>query len=615
MSEAAAWGIAGSYTDAHDERQRVSRAVQRELLAAMEIEPGTPPPRPDIVRVARPGDALPVPGELLLEDGTSLVSADRLPRDVAFGYHRLRREAGETLLLVAPPRAHLPRDMRAWGWAVQLHAARSRRSWGIGDLADLALLARATASQGGGFLAVSPIWAPNPGPEPEPSPYYPSTRRFRSPLYLRMEDLPPAVDLGSLGGLASRGRALNADARIDRARILELKLRALQAAWSAAASAGAPTDARCAAYRSAQGEALQQWAVFVTLGERFGPGWQRWPEEYRRPDAPAVRRFAGEHADRLAFHSWIQWLLDEQLAAAAAAAPSLRLIGDLPVGVDPGGFDAWAWQQQLALGASVGAPPDRFNTAGQDWDLPPFVPHRLRAAGYRPFIDTVRAAMRHSGGLRIDHVLGLFRMWWMPRGAGPRGGGYVRYPVDELLAILAIESHRSRAIIIGEDLGTVPRGVRSRLARANVLSTRLLYFERRPPAAWPRLALSAISTHDLPTVVGTWTGADLADQAAAGVEPDTRGLDELRGRLASRTGLPPSADPRDVILAAHAAVAASPSVLAMASLEDALAMAERPNIPGTVAPQRDNWSIALPMSLEELMLDPFVRRLAAALRR
>jgi 4-alpha-glucanotransferase len=326
-----------------------------------------------------------------------------------------------------------------------------------------------------------------------------------------------------------------------------------------------------------------------------------------------VRAAADELADRVAFHAWVQWLLDEQLAAAGRAG--VDLIADLPVGFDPGGFDAWAWQRHLALDATLGAPPDRFNLAGQDWGLPPFVPSRLREAGYAPFIETIRATMRSAGGLRIDHVLGFFRQWWVPRGNAPPDGAYVGQRTDELLAILAIESHRAGAIVIGEDLGTVEAGVRRRLAAANILSTRLGYFERRPPTVWPRAALAAVTTHDLPTIAGLWSGFDLEDQARAGVEPDPDAAERLLVRLVALTGVSRDAPLDEVVLAAHAAIAAAPSVLAAATLEDALRVPERPNLPGTVAPARDNWSVALPGTIEQLRDDPFVGRVARAMRR
>jgi 4-alpha-glucanotransferase len=506
VSTLAAWGIRDSYRDAFSERRRVRRRVLRAVADAMGVEEGSPAP-PDPARLGRAGEVLDRPAELTLEDGTALGSVERLPLDLPYGYHRL----GDQLLLVPPRSCHLPAGLRAWGWVVQLYATRSGASWGIGDFRDLTVLARTAAGHGAEFIAVSPFWAPNPGPEPEPSPYFPSTRRFISPLAVTAAAAPGA-DAAQWPELERAGLALNATPRIDRVEALRLKLEALERAW-ATRSRQAWERGGLSAFRGERGPALREWATFATLSEQHGPGWRTWPAELRDARAPAVGAAARRHAARVAFHEWLQWVAFGQLARAAR---EISIFNDLPVGTDPGGFDAWSWQGQLALDASVGAPPDRFNRAGQDWSLPPFVPHRLRAAGYRPFIETVRAAMRSAGGLRIDHVLGLFRLWWIPRGNGPSEGAYVTYHANELLAILAIESVRARAVVIGEDLGTVPRGVRPRLARAGILSTRLVIFERQPPAAYPRRSFAAVTTHDLPTVAGAWTRADLDDQAAAG---------------------------------------------------------------------------------------------------
>ncbi len=304
---------------------------------------------------------------------------------------------------------------------------------------------------------------------------------------------------------------------------------------------------------------------------------------HRRPSPPTVPA----HGDRVRFHEWVQWLLDDQLRIASRGGASI--VNDLPVGFDPGGFDAWAWQRLIAAGARVGAPPDRFNPHGQDWGLPPFVPHRLRAAHLAPFIETVRAALRYAGGLRIDHVMGLFRLWWIPVDA-PGGGAYVRYPADELLAVLAIESRRAGAVVIGEDLGTVARGVRRSLARRGLLSTRLVLFERRGMDRLPRSVLAAVTTHDLPTVAGAWRRSDLADQRAAGLDPDPRDLEILRERLARTAGVAPDASVEELVLRVHRALAASPAALVSATLEDALRVETRPNLPGTTRAQRANWS-------------------------
>lgn len=596
------------YTDAFDQRRVVAPEARGAVLAAMGLEPGEEPAREPVVGVVPRGAPLPAAGDLVLEDGTELGAVPSMPADAPYGYHHLHRDDGiDQLLITGPGRCHLPADLRAWGWAVQLASIRSRRSWGIGDLDDLRRLAAWSVERGAGFIGVSPLGAPNPGPHPEPSPYYPSTRRFGSPLHVSLESV-PKPDGMSLEDLDRRGRELNHAPRIDRAAVMATKVEALRRLWSA----GIADRDRFEAWRAEQGGPLQRWATFSVLSERYGPGWQSWPAPLRDPASREVAAAWEAEADAVAFHAWVQWCFDRQLEAASAP---LSRVADMPVGVDPGGFDAWDWQDQTAFGASIGAPPDRFNTAGQDWGLPPFIPHRLRAAHYRPFVDTIRCQLRHAGGLRIDHVLGLFRLWWVPRDAGPHEGAYVHYPTDELLEIVALESHRARAVIVGEDLGTVSPGVRKELRRRRLLSTRLVLFERVPPSRYPRQALAAVTTHDLPTVAGVLTGADLRDQAAAGLEPEAENLVTLRERLFTAAGADSSASTAHVVLRLHRALADAPPALVAASLDDALEVRERTNLPGTVAPQRDNWNAVLPMALEDLLEDQRVITLADALAR
>lgn len=597
--------VQDSYVDAYGVAQEIAPDVHAAVVAAM----GPDESDAGAVAVVRRGERLPVAGELVLEDGSTLGRAESMPADAPYGYHRLTRDDGsQQLVITGPGRCHLPPGLRAWGWAIQLAATRSRDSWGIGDLADLRELGGWSASVGAGFMAVGPLGAPNPGPEPEPSPYYPSTRRFGSPLHLRIEEVPGAELLGDeLVELAAAGRALNAERRIDRARVAALKMRALERIWSAG-----PDRSAFDAWRAERGGSLERWAAFVVLTERMGAGWQRWPEEYRDPHRPAVARASADHADRVAFHAWIQWCFDRQLADASV--PLFR-VADMPVGVDPGGFDAWDWQASLAMAASVGAPPDRFNAAGQVWGLPPFIPHRLRLAAYRPFIETIHAQLRHAGGLRIDHVLGLFRLWWVPSGEDPSRGAYVGSHTDELLEIVALESHRAGAVVIGEDLGTVPAGVRDELRRRRLLSTRLALFERVEPARYPQRAFAGVTTHDLPTMAGAWSGADLRDQAAAGLTPHPAGLALLRSRLARAAGVAAGAPLGEVVERLHRRLADAPPMLIGATLEDALHVEERPNMPGTVPPHRDNWSLALPAAIEELPDDPRVRVFVESLRR
>ena len=604
MTESRAGSIDTSFTDAFGLRREVPAEVRAAVQRA--LRGGEEPRGQEPVAIGRRGGPLAEAGELTLEDGTHLGVVDRLPPDLPVGYHRLRRADAEQLLITGPGRCHLPEPLRAWGWAAQLYATRSRASWGIGDLADLARLAAWSRGVGAEYLVVNPLLAPQPRLPQEASPYFPSTRRFRSILYLRLEEVPGA-SAPELGSLAARARALDAERLIDRDRVHALKMEALDAIWAS----GPPLDG-LAAYRAQQGAALGEWAVFSAIAERHGAAWRRWPEPCRRPDSPAVARFAADRPDRVAFHEWLQWILDLQLRRASASGAAL--VHDIPIGFAPDGADAWAWQELLADGASMGVPPDRFNDAGQDWGLPPFIPDRVRGAAYRPFIETLRASFRHAGGVRIDHVLGLFRQWWVPTGNAPTAGAYVRYPADELLEIVALESERAGALVIGEDLGTVEPGVRSELRRRRLLSSRLVQFERRPPAAYPPLALAAVGTHDLPTIAGAWLGTDLDDQAHAGLVPDAAGLHAVRRRLARVAHAAPDANVGEVIERVHAALAASPAALVTATLEDALRVERRVNNPRTVR-QRPNWSIALPRSLEALMADPRVKRLARVMRR
>lgn len=576
------WGIAPGYRDIEGAWREPPPETVAAILEAMGAQDRHPPaagvrclPVGTRARVAEPS-------ELLTEEGATLAVRDRLPAGLAAGYHVLRRlsDGAPTRLIVAPRRCPLPARLRAWGWAVQLYAVRSGASWGIGDLADLAALAGWSRSLGAGALLLNPLHAALPLDSQEPSPYFASSRRFRNPLYLRLDGARPAA-----------ADQLNAKRLIDRDAVWRLKLRELERRWRAFAG-----DADFDRYREGQGPGLADYATFCAITERHGAPWQSWPADLRHPRSPAVARFRRRHERRARFHEWLQWLLDRQLAAAGG---SLDLIHDLAIGVQAGGADAWAFQDSLAQGVTVGAPPDPFQAAGQDWGLPPWDPWRLRAAGYQPFIDTLRAAFRHGAGLRLDHVMGLFRLFWIPPGAGPEGGAYVRYPHRDLLAILALESSRAGAYVVGEDLGTVEPGVRDELARRRVLSYRLMLFEERPPAEYPRDAMAAFSTHDLPTLAGLLG------------EP---GFEELKARLRRYAGIEPEDTFEAARQKAYSALAAGPSRLVMASLEDALAVAEQPNKPGTTGAW-PNWCLALPGGLDGLRAAAGPARLGGILGR
>src|SRR5216117_2445978 len=592
-----AWGIADGYHDALGEWRVLSTATREALRRAMGAEGDAPPPAPVIVGRAGERVDIAAPARLVLEDGAALDFDGTLPVDVPSGYHELQPgdDGPPIRLIVSPGRCPVP-TRRGWGWAAQLYATRSSQSWGIGDLADLRRLGRWAAGLGASTILINPLSAPLPLRAQQSSPYYPSSRRFLNPLYLRVEEAPGAAALGpDLQRLAALGRALDAERVIDRTRVFDLKMEALERLWAKTNVA----DADFERWVRERGASLREFAIFCALAEHHGGGWHAWPAEHRRPGSPEVTRFAEVHAARVRFHQWLQWLLERQLAAAAA---EIGIMQDLPIGVDPDGADAWTWQDVLATGASVGAPPDRYIVAGQDWGLPPFVPHRLAAAGYEPFVQTVRAALRHAGGLRIDHVMGLFRLFWVPRGLTPADGAFVRYPADALLGIVALESVLAGAFIVGEDLGTVEEGVRERLAEQAILGYRVVWFEPRTPAHYPALALAAVTTHDLPTVRGLWTGADVSHQRAAGLTPNEAGLAEMRERLIAMTGVAPDMPLRDVVEKTHRLLAEAPCAVVTATLDDALLVEERPNMPGTLEPT--NWSLALPESLEEIESDP-----------
>ena len=667
-------GIVTSFTDAGGQFHEVSDSTLRAVLEAMGPAPGATAWPPVVVaRQGRRCDWRPPEGEpvtLALEGGAERPLPAELPGDLPAGRHRLAGRRGVTTLVVAPGRCHLPAALaeggRAWGWAAQLYAVRSRSSWGIGDLGDLAGLLASTAPLGAEFALLNPLHAASPG---EPSPYNPSSRVFRNPLYLRVEDVP---ELAALAGgererveaLARAGRDLLARDRIDRPAVYRLKDEALRLAHGALARLP-DRRAGLAAYRAATAN-LERFATFCALQHVHGRNWRAWPAAYRDPARPEVAAFGAEHGDEVAYHAWLQWLVDEQLAAVASSNPAPHsrggavdnpalasrgwatlpvgapgtggsgsdapgswpgVLNDLAIGFAPDGFDAWSFQGELAAGITVGAPPDPLGPRGQDWGLPAFVPDRLAAGGYEPFTQTIRAGMAHAAGLRIDHVMGLFRLFWIPEGADPAEGTYVRYPADDLLGVLALESMAAEALVVGEDLGTVEHGVRERLEAEGVLSYRLAWFEhgpgggRRRAADYPRLALAATTTHDLPTVAGFFSGSDLRHLYDIGVaapggneHADQEAQRASLRRLLEDEGLlaPGEESVGAIVAALYGFLARTPSMLVAATLEDAVEAHDRPNVPGTID-QRPNWSLPLPARLEELADDPRVRRLAGIL--
>jgi 4-alpha-glucanotransferase len=604
-----AWGIDEKYRDDSGHWHDVSDATKNNFLAVMQATQEGP--ADPALMVVRQGSEVNIQDscELQLEDGSRSRVTGKLLRDLPLGYHSIfDRDGRESRLIVTLPRCFLPSDLHTWGWALQLYSLRSQSSWGMGDLDDLGRVCEWSAELGAGVIMINPLCATAPVLPQQASPYYPSSRLFLNPLYLCIEQIAGAREaLPDLEKLAEEGRALNDEPLIDRDAIYRLKMRALETIWSRMRDKILFSD-----FERSRGRTLQLFASFCVLAEQFGANWRAWPQQYRSPDGPAVLALIVEFADRIRFHKWLQYLLDEQLKAASSTG---NIMQDLPVGVAPDGADAWMWQEVFAKDVSVGAPPDLFNANGQDWGLPPFVPHKLRAAWYAPFIQTVRTALRYARGLRIDHVMGLFRLFWIPVGEPSSHGAYVRYNADEMLSILALESARAKTFVVGEDLGTVDEGVREKLAEYAVLSYRLLWFEEKQPEHYPKLAVAAVSTHDLPTIAGIWSGADFDEQTDLGLEPNRENSDKMRWYLKRATNVHDHEHISDVIVKTHEALARSPAVITLASLEDGVGADKRPNLPGTREDTRPNWCIPLPKKLEEIETDPTVLRIAASLKR
>ncbi|GAA2742795.1 4-alpha-glucanotransferase [Kitasatospora cinereorecta] len=569
-----------------------------------------------------------------------------LPADLPLGRHALAARVGSresrAVLIVAPQRLPEPAG-RGWGFLAQLYSVLSERSWGMGDLGDLAELAQwAGAELGAGFLQINPLHAGMPGAPSDPSPYRPSSRRFADPVHLRIEAVPEYAyaDLGDLGDLTRRAallrdEVLRHDGLIDRDAVWALKRQALEVLHRVERGVG-----REAAYRAfvrREGEWLERYATWCALAELHGPDHHHWPKGLRHPDSPHVAAAKAESAERIEFHRWLAWQVDAQLGAAQRAAEqagmAVGLIHDLAVGVHPHGADAWALQDVLAGGISVGAPPDAFNAHGQDWGLPPFRPDALAAAGYAPYAELLRAAARHAGAIRIDHVMGLFRLWWVPDGNPPTEGAYVRYDAEAMLGVLALEAHRAGTYVIGEDLGTVEPGVREQLSERGVLGTSVLWFERDwkakgeilPPERWRAGCLATLTTHDLPSTAARLSGEHVElrhrlgllarplgeEQAEAAAE-----LAEWRTELA-RVGLLDKGDELTPEVL-YAFLRSTPAELVGVWLPDTVGDPRPQNLPGTWD-QYPNWRLPVsdrggtPVTLDQLAAAVGTRRLVRAL--
>jgi 4-alpha-glucanotransferase len=578
-----------------------------------------------------------------------------LPPDLPIGYHTVRlclndasqEWVDEQTLIVVPPRCVSPEDVvgpaGAFGLIANLYTLRSGSNWGVGDFSDLGTLAEWGGNAGADFVGVNPLHALlNRGDDI--SPYSPVSRLFRNSIYVDVTRVP---ELEYTPALRERLQSPEFQAQLEALRepeavryeqVMGVKGLALDALhrvfWERVRGSGDSRDTAYAEFVAAREPALTHFATWMAIAEEQmrhpgthgGCDWRSWPVALRRPDSPAVKRFAAAHEARIDFHRWLQFEVDRQLGEAAARArPAGTRIGlyqDLAIGTSPAGADAWSLPDLFVRGVSVGAPPDPLATNGQNWGLPPVDPRVLRRDRYRYFIDLVRSGLRHAGALRIDHVMGLFRLFWIPEGRPGSEGAYVGYPSQDLLGIIALESVRHNAIVVGEDLGTVPDYVPPALAKWGILSSKVLYFERdwngdggfKPPASYPRLALATANTHDLATLTGFWEGRDIdvrrevgliaSDDDAARAHAERNGDREALLRALSAEGvISGEAEPRTLAElrgAVHAFLSRTPAQLVGISLDDLAGEAESVNVPGVGPDQYASWSRKMRMSLDSI---------------
>jgi 4-alpha-glucanotransferase len=563
-----------------------------------------------------------------------------LETQIPFGYHRLALAPGdaESTLIVTPGKCWLPpeieRGKRLWGVAAQLYLLKSNTNWGIGDYADLSRLAHLLVGSGAQAIGLNPLHAMFVDDPEHASPYSPASRLLLNVLNI---DVMAVAEASSCTEALKRIQAEDfqrelresrESERVDYTRVTRLKIPILKIIFKSWFGQDARRWQEFEAYRSRADESFERSCLFLALREHFAAqtpsraDWRDWPADFQKPEAPGVKQFVEDRPELITFQVWLQFLADTQLAEAARAADPMTvgLYRDLAVGADPSGAETWSNQQAVIADAQVGAPPDIYNPTGQAWGLPPFHPLALRKERYRSFIDLVRANMRHAGGLRIDHVMALQQLYWVPHGATAADGAFVRYPREDLIGILALESHRNHCLVVGEDLGTVPTGFRERMAEARILSYRVLFFEKEEggfvrPNRYPPLSLAVAGSHDLPTLRAWMTASDLALKAKLKLFPSAELKEEAeRARLSDRQkllaifkelGLPSdSAMPMHQFAdAAHAFLASSTSAITMVQIDDITQETTPVNVPAT-STEHPNWRRRLSMSLEEMEDDP-----------
>lgn len=664
--------VADTYKDAYGKEHRVDATIKARLLAMMETGDSGSAPIPP-VRVFRQGKTavIPLAGDgdfgwtLMYENGgqiQGLVTGGtplQLPDALPLGYHELiltRAEQRWTCrVIVAPPRCYEPEALlqgkRWWGVNTQLYTLRSQENWGIGDFGDLRQLVEQVARRGGAFVGVNPLHALYPAEPDAASPYSPSSRHWLNIIYInvnRIDDFQQSKDAQYWWRLDDTQRiltALRGGRWVDYDAVMTHKLTALRLAYNYFKNRSA-LDPRVSAFRQFVvngGQSLQQQATFDALqiwlkrqGENYGD-WPQWPVHYHDVHGDALKAFRQDNSDDINFYSWLQWVAHEQLAECFAHSKQLGMpIGlyrDMAVGVAQGGAETWDERRLYCLDASIGAPPDPLGPQGQNWSLPPMNPNVMQARGYQPFIDVLRNNMAHCGALRIDHVMGLMRLWWIPKAESATQGAYVHYPLDDLLAVLALESQRQRCLVVGEDLGTVPAEIVDKLQESGIYSYKVLFFEQdeahqfRAPLDYPRQAMATVTTHDLPTLRGFWQAVDLSLGKELGLYPDEETLQaQIQQREKAKQGLLdalhrhqllPQRVGRNAALTAMGSLlsrgvqrylADSRSALLGLQLEDWLDMATPVNIPGTNR-EYPNWRRKLSRTTSSIFNDRYLERL------
>lgn len=642
-------GIQPSYFDIFGREQKASPEVLRKLVAALGPAPRTHPLPATVVVEQGRAHPLPAPGAIRLEDGQTL-EVTAIPETLPLGYHSVVVAGERSHLIVCPAKMYgTPGGRRLAGVAISLYGLRSRRNWGVGDVRDLEDFgAWAAAECGAQFLALNPLHAIANRQPYNTSPYLPSSTYFRNFLYLDVESVEQFADAAvrhefESAKVQNELAALRSARWVEYERAAALKRHFLRLCFRR-------FDWRTPAFQTflaRQGDLLRQFALYSALDEHFRatlPGvwiWTQWPEEYQHPDSPACARFASEQEPELMFHCWMQWLLDAELEhaqrAMREAGMSIGLYHDLALATDRFGCDLWSNRDHFIESCRVGAPPDDFAPEGQDWSFPPPNTARHLEDGYRLYAASIRNNARHGGALRMDHVMRLFRLYWIPEGHSAREGAYVHDRWRDLLGILALESHRQQVRIVGEDLGTVTQEMRDALADWGVLGYRLLYFERdgggfRPPESYTPAAVASITTHDLPTLAGFWTSADIEARRAAGQLPnpadfERQTADRLQARQAlldtlHARGLLSSGTPRDAASipvltpglrdACWEFLASTPCELFAVNEEEITGEELQQNLPGTTI--ESNWRRKMRYTLEELHRAEPVRAAAARLR-